>query len=101
MPRTVQDLPLALHWIELLVRMGQLHSSTTAPRILSRLLSECDAQGVWNPPNLRTLPKSPSRLAEFSFPLEADAKTAEHRKADVTFRLALIAKLAGWTLDYT
>ncbi len=96
-----KDLPLALHWIEILVRLGHLQSSATAPRILGRLLSECDPQGVWNPPNLRTFPKSPSRLAEFSFPLEADGKSPEHRKADVTFRLALIAKLAGWALEYT
>lgn len=96
-----KDLPLALHWIELLVRLGQLHTSTTAPRILARLLSECDAQGVWNPPNLRTLPKSPSKLADFTFPLELESKNPESRRADVTFRLALIAKLAGWILEYT
>ncbi|MBI4502493.1 MAG: hypothetical protein HY700_15195 [Gemmatimonadetes bacterium] len=96
-----KDLPLALHWIELLVRLGQLGSSPTAQRILSRLLSECDPQGVWNPANLRGFPKSPSGLADFSFPLELDAKSPEHRKVDVTFRLALIAKLAGWTLEYT
>jgi hypothetical protein len=96
-----KDLPFALHWIELLVRLGQLQNSPTAQKILSRLLSECDSTGVWNPANLRTFPKSPSRLAEFAFPLEVDGKSPEHRKADVTFRLALIAKLAGWTIEYT
>jgi hypothetical protein len=96
-----KDLPLALHWIELLVRMGQLQSSPTAPRVLARLLSECDSNGVWNPPNLRTIPKGTSHFADFSFPLEVDGKSPESRKADVTFRLALIAKLAGWTLEYT
>jgi hypothetical protein len=40
-------------------------------------------------------------VADFAFPLEAEAKTLERRQADVTFRLALIAKLAGWTLEYT
>jgi hypothetical protein len=95
------DIPLALHWIEILVRLGQLQSSQTAPKILSRLLSECDENGVWNPPNLRGIPKSPSELADFAFPLEVDSKSPESRKADVTFRLALIAKLAGWTLEYT
>jgi hypothetical protein len=96
-----KDLPLALHWIELLARLGQINSSPTAQKILSRLLSECDGQGIWNPPNLRTLPKSPSRLAEFYFPLESDSKDPDQRKVDVTFRLALIAKLAGWALEYT
>ena len=96
-----KDLLLALYWIELLARLGQLNSSQTAQKILGRLISECDGQGVWNPPNLRTFPKSPSRLAEFYYPLEVDGKNPEHRKTDVTFRLALIAKLAGWTLEFT
>ena len=96
-----KDLPLALYWIELLARLGLLNSSQTAQKILGRLISECDGQGIWNPPNLRVFPKSPSRLAEFFYPLEADAKNPEHRKTDVTFRLALIAKLAGWTLEFT
>lgn len=95
-----KDLPLALHWIEVLVRLGALHSSETARRVLARLLKECDAHGVWAPKTLRSLPKSPSKLADFAFPLEADGKTPERRQADVTFRLALIAKLAGWQLEF-
>jgi hypothetical protein len=98
---TAKDLPLALHWIELLVRLGALHTNEIAVRVLRRLLDDVDANGVWAPRNLRSLPKSPSRLADFAFPLEVDAKTSERRQADVTFRLALIAKLAGWQLDYT
>lgn len=96
-----KDLPFALHWIELLVRLGMLNVSPVAQRILSRLLRDCDQNGVWSPRNLRAIPKSKSRLADFAFPLEADARDPERRKADVTFRLALIAKLAGWQLSYT
>ena len=96
-----KDIPFALHWIEVLTRLGMLESSTTAPKVLNRLLGECDARGVWNPKGLRSLPKSPSKMADFAFPLELDGKTVERRQADVTFRLALIAKLAGWTLEYT
>ncbi len=95
-----KDLPLALHWIEVLVRLGALQSSETAQRVLARLLKECDEQGVWAPKNLRTLPRSPSKLADFAFPLEPDGKTPERRQADVTFRLALTAKLAGWQLAF-
>ncbi len=95
-----KDLPFALHWIELLVRLGMLDASATAQRILVRLLRDCDDRGVWNPRNLRSLPKSASRLTDFAFPLELDGKTVEQRQADVTFRLAHIAKLAGWQLDY-
>ncbi len=95
-----KDLPFALHWIELLARLGILQSSPTAGRILCRLIKDCDEQGVWNPKNLRALPKSSSKVADFAFPLEVNSKTLEQRKADVTFRLALIAKLAGWKLEY-
>lgn len=96
-----KDLPLALHWIELLVRMGMLNTSPSAQKVLARLLSECDERGVWSPKNLRSMPRSPSKLVNFAFPLEADSKKPESRQADVTFRLALIAKLAGWQLQYT
>jgi hypothetical protein len=96
-----KDLPLALHWIELLVRMGTLATNEVAVRVLHRLLADVDANGVWSPRNLRVFPKSPSRLADFAFPLEADPKSPERRQVDVTFRLSLIAKLAGWQLEYT
>ena len=69
-------------------------------RILSRLLRDCDENGVWSPKNLRAFPKSPSKLADFAFPLESDLRTVESRKTDTTFRLALVAKLAGWKLEY-
>jgi len=95
-----KDLPLALYWIEVLTRFGVLGMAETAQRVLTRLLKECDETGVWAPKNLRALPRSPSRLADFAFPLEADGKTPERRQADVTFRLALIAKLAGWQLEF-
>jgi hypothetical protein len=95
-----KDLPLALHWIEVLARFGVLNTSETAQRALARLLKDCDETGVWAPKNLRALPRSPSKLADFGFPLEADGKTPERRQSDVTFRLALIAKLAGWQMEF-
>jgi hypothetical protein len=80
--------------------MGMLESSPTAQRILGRLLRDCDNEGVWNPKGLRSVPKSPSKLGDFAFPLEVETKKSEQRLVDVTFRLALIAKLAGWDLDF-
>lgn len=98
---TAKDLPLALHWIELLIRMGMLHTSDVAQRVLVRALEDCDVNGVWSPKNLRAIPRSPSHLVDWYFPLETDSKAMERRQADVTFRLALIARRAGWTLEYT
>jgi hypothetical protein len=94
------DIPWALHWIELMVRLGLLEVLPSAQRVLARLLQDCDEQGVWSPRNLRAVPKGTSRLPDFAFPLELDGRTPERRRADVTFRLALIAKLAGWSLEY-
>ncbi len=94
-----KDLAFALHWIELLARMNGLENNTTAVRIFARLVRDCDETGVWSPKNLRALPKSPSKLADFAFPLEDDTRTMERRKSDVTFRLALIAKIQGLELE--
>jgi len=95
-----KDLPLALHWLEVVVRMGTFDSSPTAQRVFARLLKDCDDRGVWDPGNLRTLPKSQSGIADFACPLEDDARLLEARKADVSFRLSLIAKLLGLRLEY-
>lgn len=96
-----KDVPLALHWMELLARLGCLETSPTAERALARLLKDCDDEGVWAPKGLRSFPKSPSGLADFAFPLEMDDKKREARQTDVTFRLAQIAKLVGLDLEYT
>jgi hypothetical protein len=92
------DLPLALHWIELLARLGVLQHSTSAPKLWARLIKECDESGVWHPRNLRALPKRSLPWSYGSFPLEAEDKRQESRQVDVTFRMALIARLAGWEL---
>ena len=92
------DLPLALHWMELLARLGVLHHSATVPRIWARLLKDCDDEGVWSPKNLRTVPKRVSPWSYHMFPLEGDSKSVQGRQADVTFRMALTARLAGWEI---
>ena len=97
---TPKDLPLALYFIELLARLGGLAQSPTATKVLNRLLKDVDPHGVWNPKGLRSLPKAVNRVTYHIFPLDAESKAAEWKQVDVTFRLALIAKLAGWTLDY-
>lgn len=96
-----KDLPFALYWIELLARLGAIESSGGAMRVLARLLKDCDADGIWHPRGLRSMPKAASKLTYHWFPLEAGAgaRTPEQRQTDVTFRLALIGRLLGWSLD--
>jgi hypothetical protein len=94
------DLPLALHYIELLARIGALHTAPVATKVLARLIRDCDDRGVWAPKGLRAQPKPLNPITHHYYPLLPDPKTAEGRVADVTFRLAVIAKALGWQVDY-
>ena len=95
-----KDIPLALYFIEQLVRIGGLAQSPTATRVLVRLLKDCDENGVWAPKGMRSAPKAINKMSYHIFPLDLESKAAEWRQVDVTFRLALIAKLSGWDLEY-
>jgi hypothetical protein len=95
-----KDIPLALHFIELLARIGALHTAPVATKVLARLLKDSDENGVWNPKGLRGLPKATHKMSYHYFPLDPESKDGEWRQVDVTFRLALIAKLLGWELTY-
>lgn len=96
-----KDLPLSLHYIELMARIGALQFAPVATRVLARLLKECDDAGVWRPKNLRSQPKVINRAVQHAFPLAAEEKSLDSKQVDVTFRLALIARALGWPLEYT
>jgi hypothetical protein len=95
-----KDIPLALLFFEMLARLGTLPDSAPARTALARLLEDVDDRGVWHPRNLRSQPKADSPFSYHIWPLAVESKGPEARAADVTFRLALIAKLLGWPLDY-
>jgi hypothetical protein len=95
-----KDIPFALHWLELLARLDLVHTSASAQRAVTRMLRDCNEEGIWNPKGLRAVPSSSSGAADFAFPLETDTKSATSRRVDVTFRLALIAKLLGLELEF-
>ena len=94
-----KDVPLALHYIELLAKIGALHTAPVATKVLCRLLKDSDENGVWHPKGLRSLPKAINKITYHSFPLATESKSHESRQVDVTFRLALIAKHLGWKLE--
>jgi hypothetical protein len=94
-----KDVPLALHYIELLAKIGALHTAPVATKVLSRLLKDSDENGVWHPKGLRSLPKGINKITYHSFPLATESKSHESRQVDVTFRIALIAKHLGWQLE--
>jgi hypothetical protein len=96
-----KDLPMALHFFELLAEIGAVGESPSARKVLGRLYGECDEFGVWRPSRLATAPKAVNPISHHFYPLQADPRTGEGRMVDVTFRLARIAKLAGRPLEYT
>lgn len=95
-----KDIPLALYYIELMSRIGILNTAPVATRVLARLLKDCDGTGIWHPKNLRSQPKAMDPASYHYYPLLAGSKVAESRQADITFRLALIAKLLDWQLEF-
>ena len=97
----VDDVPFAVYWLELLARLGILRQVTPAVRVLARLYSECDDQGIWSPAGLRVMPKSDNPVVSHYFPLEGPGKSPAQRQTDVTFRLALIARLLRIPLNIT
>lgn len=95
----ISDVPFAVYWLELLARLGLVRQIPSASKTLARLFSECDDQGIWSPKNLRAMPKSDQPLIGHYFPLEGAGKSPAQRQTDVTFRLALIAKLMGLPVE--
>jgi len=95
----VTDVPFAVYWLELLARLGLVRQLTSASRVLARLYSECDDNGIWTPRNLRVMPKSSNPVTFHYFPLEGPGKSPAQRQTDVTFRLALIARIMGLPLE--
>ncbi|HKW40333.1 MAG TPA: hypothetical protein VJN39_03700 [Gemmatimonadales bacterium] len=95
----VSDVPFAVYWIELLARLGLVRAIPSVSRVLARLFSECDAQGIWSPKSLRAMPKATSPLTAHYFPLEGPGRSPAQRQTDVTFRLALIARLMGIAIE--
>ena len=91
----ITDVPFALYWLELLARLGLIRQIASAHKVLARLFSECDDQGIWSPKALRTAPKTTNPVVAHYFPLEGPGKSPAQRQTDVTFRLALIARLLG------
>lgn len=96
-----RDVPLALHFIELLSGLGQLHASAVASDFVAKLFADVDEAGIWHPKNLRSQPKAMSPVTHHFWPLAADEGDLASRQADITFRLALVAKRLGLPLEFT
>ncbi|HEX9483860.1 MAG TPA: hypothetical protein VF929_04740 [Gemmatimonadaceae bacterium] len=92
------DVPSALHWLELMSRLGYLRRNENWSRLFERFLEDRDRDGVWHPHKGMAMVRGSSPYAWPSYPLEAQL-AGEERWTDVTFRLGLIARLSGRTIE--
>lgn len=89
------DIPFAMHWLELMARLGFLKRNEGWSRIFDRYLDSCDAQGVFKPTKGMAF-TSTNPFTWHMFPLDT---RNEPGVADVTFRLGLIGRMAGRTIE--
>ena len=99
------DMPSSLAWLEIMARLGFLRRHEGWTRLLDRLLDDRDRKGVWHPPRSVTMPEHVPAWSWPTMPLhsgKADSpEVLAAVSADVTFRLALIARLAGRSVELT
>lgn len=92
------DVASALAWLELMARLGFLRRNENWSKLFERFLDDRDADAVWHPHKGLQAVKTGNPFVWPMYPLE-EALAGEERWTDVTFRLGLIARLAGRTID--
>lgn len=92
------DVPTALNWLELMARLGFLRRNEHWSRLFDRFLEDRDRAGVWHPHKGMAMARTTLPYVWPSYPLETHA-AGEERWTDITFRLGLIARLAGRPIE--
>lgn len=93
------DVVMAITWLELMARLGFLKRNDNWCKLYDRFLDDRDADGVWHPHKGLAAVKSASNPFLWPmYPLE-DHLAGDERWTDVTFRLGLIGRLLGRTID--
>jgi hypothetical protein len=93
------DVAFALFWLELMARLGFLRRNENWCKLFERFLEDRDRDGVWHPhKGMEAVPRSTSQYAWPIYPLEPVLE-GEARWSDFTFRLGLIARLAGRPIE--
>lgn len=95
------DMPSALAWLEIMARIGFLGRHDGWVKLLDRTLGDRDRRQVWTPPRSVAMPPEVPSWSWPMLPLSDSAAggDAAALSVDVTFRLALIARLAGRALE--
>ncbi len=89
------DVPAALHWLEIMVRMGVFKRHEPWIKMFERFVESADRYGVWHPMKGDAMPATTAPDLIGWFPLEDVSTEGERRWSDVTLRVSLIAKLIG------
>lgn len=95
------DIPAGLQWLELMARLGLLQRNDGWTKLFERFLGDRDAEGVWKQPGSGRRTPTLSASTPYSwplFPLSPDS-SADSLRADVTFRLGIIARYGGWGME--
>ncbi len=92
------DVPFALVWLELMARLGFLRRNDGWHKLFERFLDDRDEHGVWHPHKGMAAPRSANPVVWPSYPLEVSL-AGEERWSDATFRLGLIARIAGRQIE--
>ena len=87
------DVPAALHWLEVMVRLGVFHRHEPWIKMFERFVESADRYGVWHPMKGDDMPATTAAELIGWYPLEDQSTEGERRWSDVTLRVSLIAKL--------
>jgi hypothetical protein len=92
------DVPAAMTWLELVARLGFLKRNDNWAKLFDRFLDDRDENGVWHPHKGMAAARSSNPFVWPLYPLEG-ALSGDERWTDATFRLGLIARIAGRTIE--
>ena len=92
------DVVFAVAWLELMARLGYLRKNEGWAKLFERFLEDRDASGVWHPHKGMAMPRTANSFLWPMYPLE-DHAAGDERWTDITFRLGLIGRLSGRTID--
>ena len=94
------DVPFAIAWLELVARLGFLRRNDNWSKLLDRFLDDRDRDGVWHPHKGMNVARSVNPVVWSTYPLEENL-AGDERWTDITFRLGLIARVIGRTIEIT
>jgi len=92
------DVVLSITWLELMARLGFLRRNDNWSKMYERFLDDRDRDGVWHPHKGMVVPRSTNPFLWPMYPLE-DHLSGDERWVDITFRLGLIGRLSGRTIE--